>query len=73
MKTFKIICFTDGYHAARYAGFSRDGRKTEAERLTLNITPNAKHVIQIDVPPFDMSGSGCPETGNTPVVMAMWK
>ena len=44
-----------------------------AERLTLNITPNAKHVIQIDVPPFDMSGSGCPETGNTPVVMAMWK
>lgn len=35
MKTYKIICITDGYHAARYAGFSRDGRKTEAERLTL--------------------------------------
>lgn len=35
MSTYRIICRTDGYHAARYAGFSRDGRKTEAERLTL--------------------------------------
>lgn len=35
MKTYKIICLTDGYHAARHAGFSRDGMKVEAERLTL--------------------------------------
>ena len=35
MSTYRIVCLTDGYHAARYAGFSRDGMKIEAERLTL--------------------------------------
>lgn len=34
MKTYKIICLTDGYHAARYPGFSRDGLRpaTESEK-----------------------------------------
>lgn len=36
MATYRIICLIDGYHAARYAGFSRDGMKIEAERLTLD-------------------------------------
>ena len=35
MATYRIICCTDEYHAARYAGFSRDGMKIEAERLTI--------------------------------------
>lgn len=35
MATYRIICCTDEYHAARYAGFSREGERVEAERLTL--------------------------------------
>lgn len=43
-----------------------------AVRLTLSMAPNAIDVTSIDVPPFEISGSGCPDTGNVPVVMAMW-
>jgi len=41
-------------------------------RLTLSITPKATLVTNIEVPPLEISGKGCPETGNTPVLMAMW-
>ena len=42
-------------------------------RLTLSITPKAILITRIDVPPLEMSGNGCPDTGNTPTLMAMWK
>ena len=33
--------------------------------LTLSRIPNAKKVIQIDVPPVLINGKGCPVTGNS--------
>ncbi len=44
-----------------------------AVRLTLSIMPNAIDVMRIEVPPLDMSGNGCPDTGKVPVVIAIWK
>ena len=44
-----------------------------AVRLTLSITPKAMLITSTDVPPLEINGSGCHDTGNTPVLIAMWK
>ena len=41
-------------------------------RLTLSITPKAKLMTPIDEPPLEIRGSGWPDTGNTPTLMAIW-
>ena len=43
----------------------------EAVRLTLIITPKAMQMTNTDVPPFEISGKFCPDTGTIPVLMAM--
>ena len=43
-----------------------------AVRDTLSIMPIAIDMMSIDVPPIEMNGSGCPDTGKKPTLMAMW-
>ena len=44
-----------------------------AHRDAESMTPRAIDVANTEVPPLEMSGNGCPDTGNTPTTMHMWK
>ena len=42
-----------------------------AKRLTESMIPMAADITNIDVPPLLMKGSGCPDTGKSPVTIAI--
>ena len=42
-------------------------------RLTLRMTPNVAPQIRMALPPLEIIGKVCPDTGKKPTLMAIWK